>query len=107
LCGDPRYLCLVIACATDDGVCSACGGKAAHQYREGSPYNMLCAPCQGTGKALSSRDVAAELVGSLPGPWTANPATFGGADGVQGLLYPTRAALDEHGLRAVIARLAR
>jgi len=97
-------LLLVVACAPDDGVCVGCQGRCSHM---GFDEGVDCKTCDGTGKALSSRDVAAELVGSLPGPWTANPATFGGADGVQGLLYPTRAALDEHGLRAVVARLAR
>ena len=94
-CGERTYpFRLVVACAPDDGVCARCGGKAARQYREGSAYNMLCAPCHGTGKALSSSDVARELV-------TTNA---GGAEVIE---HATRAELNEHGLRAVVERFTR
>ena len=60
-----------------------------------------CAPCQGTGKALSSADVALELSGarSLYDGIDDFQATTGGLTVVH---YPSRAALDKHGLAAAL-----
>lgn len=111
-CGERVYpFRFVVACAPDDGVCVGCRGKAAHQYRKGSAYNMLCAPCLGTGKALSSADVAKELLGAPNGADVryseGRPGTSARAGGLSVVSYQSRAALDEHGLRAVVERLTR
>jgi hypothetical protein len=98
---------LVVACAPDDGVCVVCEGTGAHKgWLRPAPD---CSACAGTGKALSSRRVAEELIG-VPVERTrignTHPQVFANG-GCSAILYPTRAALDEHGLRAVVERLTR
>lgn len=88
---------LVIACAPDDGVCAACKGRG----RQGSAWDTEgsydCPTCDGTGKALSSADVARELgIDPMAG------VSVGGSGGLSYLNHPTRAALAEHGLRAAL-----
>lgn len=54
---------LVVACAPDDGVCPSpgCGGRGWH-YGPGFSRPQ-CDRCAGSGKALSSAEVACELLG--------------------------------------------
>jgi len=102
-----RYsLRFIVACAPDDGVCPSggCGGRGWH-YGPGFS-RPKCERCSGTGKSLSSADVARELSGErrLYDGIDDFEATTGGMTTIH---YPTRAALAEHGLRAVVAGLTR
>ena len=102
----PTPLRIVIACAPDDGVCRTCNGDGfvyGDAFCEGgSPEN--CSECGGTGKALSSADVALELSGER--------ALYDGIDDFQAttggltvIHYPPRPDLDKHGIAAVVGRL--
>ena len=97
-------LCFVIAAAPDDGVCAECGGSGEIVISDSVDGFWNCVACSGTGKALSSADVARELSGDTCVRLDVWQVTHGG---VTISHYPTRAALAEHGLRAVIERLTR
>lgn len=94
----------IIAAAPDDGVCAFCV--------EGLTLDMddepLCRMCDGTGKALSSADVAYELTGinADGSPDSGLPPRID-RGGVTVRSHETFAALTEHGLRSVIERLTR
>lgn len=95
---------LVIACTPDDGVCPSpgCGGRGWH-YGPGFS-RPKCERCSGSGKALSSANVAREL---LRAP---NGADVRYSEGRQGTIarigrlhvvsFQSSADLDEHGLTA-------
>lgn len=85
---------VIITCHPEPAVCAECGGLGDHRLIS-KPSE--CPACAGTGKALGSREVAAELCGEMAGPYSANPATFV-TGGIRGLLYPTRAAFDSHAI---------
>lgn len=89
---------IVVACAPDDGVCVLCKGRG----RQGSAWDVEgsydCPVCGGEGKALSSADVAAELLGQ-GGDVRWEMAINGG---LSTQMYPTRVELDKHGLAAAL-----
>lgn len=100
--GQTFALKFVVACTPDDGVCRTCGGMGRVPCDASNCIGAdhECDVCNGTGKVLSSADVAAELVDKL-GVLRPN---VGGASLFE---YPSGAALTEHGLRAVIENLTR
>jgi hypothetical protein len=106
LCGSPRYLCFVIACAPDDGVCATChasGGVKREMYGPTAAY--VCPACSGSGKAISSAEVASELTGINPPQVEPGHVARVRGRGMSVCWYGTSVALDEHGLRAVVERL--
>lgn len=102
-CGERVYpFRFVVACAPDDGVCVFCEGTGAHKgWLRPAPD---CSACAGTGKALSSADVARELSGDTCTRTDVWQVAHGG---VTIRHYPTRVALIDLGLRAVVDRFTR
>jgi hypothetical protein len=95
---------LIIACAPDDGVCAKCGGNGILEVSHDVDASGVeaCPKCSvdgqpGSGKALSSNDVALEL-----GLEPMAGVSCGGSGGLLYLHHPTKADLTEHGLRAVL-----
>lgn len=93
----------VVACAPDDGVCAECGGSGEIVISDSVDGFWNCVACSGTGKALSSADVARELSGDTCVRLDVWQVTHGG---VTISHYPTRADLDKHGLAATLKAVA-
>lgn len=69
-----------------------------------------CPECVGTVKSLSSRDVQIELTGVEVSKTSARSAYVGALHedgGLSVVAYTTRAAINDHGLRAVVERITR
>lgn len=96
-----RPLRLVLAVAPDDGVCDC-------KWKPGSGYSNqadgVCLTCAGTGKALSSADVARELLGAPNGADVryseGRPGTVAQFGQLHVVSFQSTADLDEHGLTA-------
>lgn len=93
---------IVIACAPNDGPC-----KCLDMGGPRIPWDD-CGLCDGTGKVLSSAEVAYELTGinADGSPDSGLPPRID-RGGVTVRSYETRAALTDHGLRTVIETLTR
>jgi hypothetical protein len=86
----------------DSNVCDICGVDEDGQNDCG--YSGACADCSGTGRALGSSEVATEMSGSDAAHACAIHLSYTDG-GLSVLTYPTRAAHDEHAIKAVIERL--
>lgn len=99
-----RPLRLILAVAPDDGVCPSpgCGGRGWH-YGPGFS-RPTCERCAGTGKALSSANVARELLGAPNGADVryseGRPGTVARIGRLHVVSFQSSADLDEHGLTA-------